>query len=175
MLFRSDWAGFEARKAASAKNGRLRGRGLASYLEWTGALPTETVDIEVAAEGTVTVYSGTMAMGQGLQVKIGIIGRDRNILEYQQTRVRGEPTFVVAVDEFQKLSTWDPVFLSYELLHLYGRDYLRQISAQLKFPIDYNNPELNNITEDDTNSKYFKPINYHPTDDLARHASRKWK
>ena len=77
--------------------------------------------------------------------------------------------------EFRKLATWDPVFLSYELLHLYGRDYLQQISVQLKFPIDYNNPELNNITEDDTNSKYFKPINYHPTDDLARHASRKWK
>ena len=45
----------------------MRGRGLASYLEWTGALPTETVDIEVAANGTVTVFSGTMAMGQGLQ------------------------------------------------------------------------------------------------------------
>ena len=67
VLKAADWSGFEVRKAASAKNGRLRGRGLASYLEWTGALPTETVDIEVAADGSVTVFSGTMAMGQGLQ------------------------------------------------------------------------------------------------------------
>jgi carbon-monoxide dehydrogenase large subunit len=37
------------------------------YLEWTGALPTETVDIEVDAEGHVTVFSGTQAMGQGLE------------------------------------------------------------------------------------------------------------
>ena len=56
------------------------------------------------------------AMGQGIQVKIGIIGRDRNILQYQQTRVRGEPTFDIALKEFEKLKTWAPVFLSYELL-----------------------------------------------------------
>ena len=44
------------------------------------------------------------AMGQGIQVKIGIIGRDRNILQYQQTRVRGEPTFDIALKEFEKLT-----------------------------------------------------------------------
>ena len=37
------------------------------YLEWTGALPTETVDIEIDADGVVTVFSGTQAMGQGLE------------------------------------------------------------------------------------------------------------
>lgn len=67
VLKAADWDGYAARKAESAKRGKLRGRGLASYLEWTGALPTETVDIEVAADGTVTVFSGTMAMGQGLE------------------------------------------------------------------------------------------------------------
>jgi carbon-monoxide dehydrogenase large subunit len=63
----SDWDSFKSRKEQSQKRGKLRGRGLASYLEWTGALPTETVDIEVGADGTVTVFSGTMAMGQGLE------------------------------------------------------------------------------------------------------------
>jgi len=67
VLAASDWNGFEERKQSSRQRGKLRGRGLASYLEWTGALPTETVDIEVAADGTVTVFSGTMAMGQGLE------------------------------------------------------------------------------------------------------------
>ena len=67
VLAFSDWSGFENRKKISKQNGKLRGRGLASYLEWTGALPTETVDIEVTADGTVTVFSGTMAMGQGLE------------------------------------------------------------------------------------------------------------
>ncbi|HUN70472.1 MAG TPA: molybdopterin cofactor-binding domain-containing protein, partial [Burkholderiales bacterium] len=67
LLKFSDWENFEERKAQSRKRGKLRGRGLASYLEWTGALPTETVDIEASADGTVTVFSGTMAMGQGLE------------------------------------------------------------------------------------------------------------
>jgi carbon-monoxide dehydrogenase large subunit len=49
------------------RRGKLRGRGMSVYLEWTGALPTETVDIEAAADGTVTVFSGTQAMGQGLE------------------------------------------------------------------------------------------------------------
>jgi len=67
LLAHADWAGFAARREASQRAGRLRGRGLSVYLEWTGALPTETVDIEVNAEGEVTVFSGTQAMGQGLE------------------------------------------------------------------------------------------------------------
>ena len=67
VLRHADWAGFPARKAESEGRGKLRGRGLSMYLEWTGALPTETVDIEVNAEGEVTVFSGTQAMGQGLE------------------------------------------------------------------------------------------------------------
>ena len=115
------------------------------------------------------------AMGQDIRVKIAIIGRDRNILNYQETRVRGEPTFDIALAEYEKLTTWNPVFLSYELLHLYGKNYLQQIAQQLEFPIDFNDPGLNNILTDDTNSKYFQPVDHHPTDDLARHTSRKWK
>ncbi len=67
VVAHSGWNDFEKRRTQSRQNGKLRGRGLASYLEWTGALPTETADIEVGADGAVTVYSGTMAMGQGLE------------------------------------------------------------------------------------------------------------
>jgi carbon-monoxide dehydrogenase large subunit len=67
LVKHADWDGFDARRGESKARGRLRGRGLAMYLEWTGALPTETVDIEIDAEGTVTVFSGTQAMGQGLE------------------------------------------------------------------------------------------------------------
>lgn len=63
----ADWKDFEKRLSDSKKRGKLRGRGVSVYLEWTGALPTETVDIEIAADGTVTVFSGTQAMGQGLE------------------------------------------------------------------------------------------------------------
>ena len=63
----ADWKGYPQRAAESRRRGKLRGRGLSSYLEWTGALPTETVDIQIDADGTVTVFSGTQAMGQGLE------------------------------------------------------------------------------------------------------------
>ena len=115
------------------------------------------------------------AMGLGIRVKIAIIGRDRNILNYQETRVRGQSTFDLALAEYEKLTTWDPIFLSYELLHLYRKNYLQQISKQLEFPMDYSSPQLANILRDDTNSKYFQPVDHHPTDNLAQHTSRKWK
>jgi carbon-monoxide dehydrogenase large subunit len=67
VLDAADWKGFPARREEARKRGRLRGRGLSVYLEWTGAIPTETVDIQVGADGTVTVFSGTQAMGQGLE------------------------------------------------------------------------------------------------------------
>jgi carbon-monoxide dehydrogenase large subunit len=63
----ADWDGYAGRAELSRRAGKLRGRGVASYLEWTGALPTETVDFEMAADGTITVFSGTQAMGQGLE------------------------------------------------------------------------------------------------------------
>ena len=66
-LNQSDWDGFPERRKDSLRRGKLRGRGVSVYLEWTGALPTETVDIEIGANGTVTVFSGTQAMGQGLE------------------------------------------------------------------------------------------------------------
>jgi len=63
----ADWNGFARRKSASLGRKKLRGRAVSVYLEWTGALPTETVDIEIDAHGVVTVFSGTQAMGQGLE------------------------------------------------------------------------------------------------------------
>jgi carbon-monoxide dehydrogenase large subunit len=63
----ADWRGFAKRKEESKRRGKLRGRGVSVYLEWTGAIPTETVDIEVSADGTVIVFSGTQSMGQGLE------------------------------------------------------------------------------------------------------------
>ncbi|MDB5656628.1 MAG: carbon monoxide dehydrogenase [Tardiphaga sp.] len=64
----SDWDGFAARKKAANKKGLLYGRGLTSYIEWTGGPGTkETVTLRATAEGRVILHSGTQAMGQGLQ------------------------------------------------------------------------------------------------------------
>jgi aerobic carbon-monoxide dehydrogenase large subunit len=64
----ADWDGFAARKKAARKKGLLYGRGLTSYIEWTGGRAhTETVSLHATAEGRIVLHSGTQAMGQGLQ------------------------------------------------------------------------------------------------------------
>lgn len=64
----SDWDGFAARKKAAKKKGLLYGRGLTSYIEWTGGPgTTEKVSLRATANGRVILHSGTQAMGQGLQ------------------------------------------------------------------------------------------------------------
>ena len=62
-----DWAGFDARAAESKARGKLRGRGFASFLEWTsGNSFEERVTCAVKADGVVEVYATTMPMGQGI-------------------------------------------------------------------------------------------------------------
>jgi carbon-monoxide dehydrogenase large subunit len=64
----ADWDGFAARKKAARKKGLLYGRGLTSYIEWTGGtVHTEKVSLHATAEGRVILHAGTQAMGQGLQ------------------------------------------------------------------------------------------------------------
>jgi carbon-monoxide dehydrogenase large subunit len=63
----ADWTGFEARAAASAKNGKLRGQGIATFLEWTGGnVLEERVTVSVMADGVIEVFSAVNAMGQGI-------------------------------------------------------------------------------------------------------------
>jgi carbon-monoxide dehydrogenase large subunit len=66
-LLLSDWGGFNARRAASEQRGKLRGRGLASFLEWTSGLAfDERVSVNVSADGYIELGAATQAMGQGI-------------------------------------------------------------------------------------------------------------
>jgi len=65
------WQEFDARAAASRRRGRLRGRGMAVFLEWTGAdvfeeRVTVTVEGSTDGRGMIEIFSATQAMGQGL-------------------------------------------------------------------------------------------------------------
>ncbi len=63
----ADWSGYEARREASRLNGRLRGRGLATFLEWTGGnVFEERVTVKVTADGYIELGSATQGMGQGI-------------------------------------------------------------------------------------------------------------
>ncbi len=64
-LDRADWQGFEDRRRTSAQRGRLRGRGLACYLEVTAPPGKEMGGIRFEPDGRVTVITGTLDYGQG--------------------------------------------------------------------------------------------------------------
>ncbi len=63
----ADWRGFDARAAAAKGRGRLRGRGIATFLEWTGVdLFEERVTVTVSGAGEIEIFNALQAMGQGL-------------------------------------------------------------------------------------------------------------
>jgi carbon-monoxide dehydrogenase large subunit len=65
-LAAADWAGFAARRAGSARAGRLRGLGLCCFLEVAGGSPLQdTADLRFEADGKVALRIGAQPMGQG--------------------------------------------------------------------------------------------------------------
>ena len=67
ILELADWTGFAARQTQSKARGKLRGRALSTFLEWTGVVHEEQVHMHVQADGRVLVFVATQAMGQGIE------------------------------------------------------------------------------------------------------------
>jgi aerobic carbon-monoxide dehydrogenase large subunit len=87
-LAHADWNGFEARRAASSARGRLRGRGLATFLEWTGAdVFEEKVSVSVTADGGIEIFSATQPMGQGLATTFAQLAVDVFGVPIERVRV----------------------------------------------------------------------------------------
>ena len=59
------WEGFHARKSSSSHQGKLRGIGIANYIEIATGDPFERAVIHVRSEGGVDVIIGTQSSGQG--------------------------------------------------------------------------------------------------------------
>ena len=66
-LAAADWAGYAARRQESAARGRLRGRAVSTFLEWTGVVHVESVHLRVEADGRVRAFTAMQAMGQGIE------------------------------------------------------------------------------------------------------------
>lgn len=115
-------------------------------------------------------YKGFLQILRHLEIvpKIGIIGRDQNILKFQEERLRGRQTYDDFLLEVPNLVKQGGVFLSQELLYLYKDDYVRQLEHTLNFPIKFN-PE---IVKDNANTKYFNPIESNWLDSYIHLASK---
>jgi aerobic carbon-monoxide dehydrogenase large subunit len=66
-LRRADWARFPARRRVAERNGKLRGIGIATYLEagGGGAAPKDQVEVRFDPKGNMTLFAVTQSSGQG--------------------------------------------------------------------------------------------------------------
>ena len=72
----ADAAGFAARRAASRQRGRLRGLGVACFLETARGAPNEGAELRFREDGTIAVLVGTQSNGQGHETSFPQIAAD---------------------------------------------------------------------------------------------------
>jgi carbon-monoxide dehydrogenase large subunit len=60
-----DWKDFPKRAKAAKKLGRVRGIGIATYVEVCGTMGEETANVALGADGDITILIGTQSTGQG--------------------------------------------------------------------------------------------------------------
>ena len=98
----ADAEGFPARRAESAKRGKLRGLGLGPYVEGTGGVPQEFAEVRVLPAGIVEVPMGSQSQGQGHETvfaqvvaeRLGVPFETVSIVQGDTDRVaRGVGTF----------------------------------------------------------------------------------
>jgi len=62
---RADWKNFAKRRTEAEKRGKLRGLGLAMYIERCGGGTGDTITVQIGGEGRVALISGMQDNGQG--------------------------------------------------------------------------------------------------------------
>jgi carbon-monoxide dehydrogenase large subunit len=90
----ADVDGFAARKEASRAQGKLRGLGLASYVEDTGLGPFEGARVEVMPSGQILVETAAASQGQGHDTIFAQICADQLGVDLNEVVVRSADTSV---------------------------------------------------------------------------------
>jgi carbon-monoxide dehydrogenase large subunit len=84
----ADWDGFESRRQTSLVNGKWRGLGIATFLEWTGGNALEeNVNVRVLSDGTVEVFTAVNQMGQGIATTLAQLVVDVFNIPISQVRI----------------------------------------------------------------------------------------
>ncbi len=71
------WDRFPERRAASERRGRLRGIGVANYVEAPVGAPRERVRVRVTPPGSVEIVTGTQSSGQGHETAFAQVVADK--------------------------------------------------------------------------------------------------
>jgi len=92
-LKRADWKGFPKRREQAKRAGRLRGIGIATYLEagGGGAAPKDQVAVTFDAKGAMTLYAVTHSSGQGHETVFPQIVAETLGIDQAQIRFHPRP------------------------------------------------------------------------------------
>jgi len=93
----SDWDHFAERRAASERRGRLRGIGVANYVEAPVGAPRERVRVRVLPQGSVEILTGTQSSGQGHETAFAQVVADQLDVPLEAIRLITGDTRVVDV------------------------------------------------------------------------------
>ncbi len=91
-----DWNGFTKRAASSKRAGKLRGIGIATYIEACGANGPETAVVRLDPDGGVTVLIGSQSTGQGHATSYAQLVAERLDLPPDRVRVVQGDTDAIA-------------------------------------------------------------------------------
>ena len=84
----ADWDSFTARAAASRAGGKVRGLGIATFLEWTGGNALEEhVKVDVRADGFIDVTTAVNPMGQGILTSLSQLVVDSFGVPIEKVRI----------------------------------------------------------------------------------------
>ena len=91
----ADWAGFKQRLAQAKKAGRLRGIGLATYIEACGNNGPDAATVKLDAKGDVIVLAGSQSTGQGHQTAYAqIVAEHLGLAPERVTVIQGDTELI---------------------------------------------------------------------------------
>ena len=96
-LDRIDYDGFAARQAAARAEGRYLGIGLANSLKGTGRGPFESGAVRIERSGKVRVFTGALAMGQGLKTMLAQVTAEQLGIPVDEIEVVAGDTGTIAL------------------------------------------------------------------------------
>lgn len=91
----ADWDGYPERREASRGVGKLRGIGIANYIETATGWPVERAEMTILPDGIVDLVIGTQASGQGHETSFAQLAVDFLGVPFDAVRLRtGDTAFV---------------------------------------------------------------------------------
>src|SRR5712671_547412 len=93
----AEWSEFRKRRAESRKRGKLRGIGLANYIELTMGYPREWSRVTVEPGGVVEVAVGTLSSGQGHETSFAQCVSEWLGVPFEQIRLVQGDTDIIPV------------------------------------------------------------------------------